>query len=143
MPDARYEVAKIEDIPELIYEQEPQEADWRPIRIHFGIRAFGTNAYVAREAGQQIVGEHSETDESGTRHEELYYVARGHATFTIEGQEIDAPEGTFVYVPDPDAVRSAVAHEPGTTVLCFGGTPGEAFEVSPWERKYDPAYAKR
>ena len=42
---------------------------------------------------------------------------------------------------DPDLVRSAVAREAGTTLICFGGTPGEAFEVSPWERKYDRAPA--
>ena len=30
----------------------------------------------------------------------------------------------------------AVAHEPGTTVIAFGATPGRAFEVSSWERKY-------
>ena len=143
MSEARYEVVLLDDIPAPEYEKEPDESDWKPIRIHLGIRAFGTNAYIAREPGQQVVGEHSEVEESGTRHEELYYVARGHATFTVEGDEVEAPEGTFVYVPDPAATRGAVAREAGTTVLCFGGTPGEAFEVSAWERKYDPAYAER
>jgi hypothetical protein len=54
---------------------------------------------------------------------------------------VKAPAGTFVYVPDPGSIRSAVANEAGTTILCLGGTPGEAFGVSPWEQKYAPASA--
>jgi hypothetical protein len=138
MADPGWKSAHISEIRPLVYEEEPGEAEWKPVRIHFGIRSFGMNAYVGHQAGGEVIGAHTETDESGTRHEELYYVAAGHATFTVDGEEVDAPAGTFVYVPGPDANRGAVAREPETTVLCFGGTPGEAFAVSPWERKYDP-----
>ena len=134
-----YKVARIDEIPGPDPDPEPGDADWHAIRIHFGISSFGTNAYTQQKAGGEVVGEHTESD---TRHEELYYVARGHATFTVNGEEIDAPEGTLVYVPDPDATRTAVAHVAGTTVLGLGGAPGEAFTVSDWEQKYDPA-AKR
>jgi hypothetical protein len=136
LSDAGYEVIRIDDIPGPDHEKAPGDADWHAVRIHFGISSFGVNAYKQAEPGKPVVGEHSESD---TRHEELYYVAHGHATFTIEGEEIDAPQGTLVYVPDPAATRSAVAHVAGTTVLGLGGTPGEAFSVSDWERKYDPA----
>jgi hypothetical protein len=142
MAEAPYEAIHIDEIPEPESKKEVGDADWRPIRIHFGITSFGANAFTAPAAGQIVVIEHTETEESGTRHEELYFVARGHATFTVAGEDVDAPQGTFVYISDPDVMRSAVAHEAGTTVVCFGGTPGEAFGVSPWERKYDPAYAK-
>jgi hypothetical protein len=135
--DAGYQVAKIDDVPEPDHEGERDETLWRPLRIHFGISSFGVNAYTQPKAGT-VIGEH---DESDTRHEELYYVARGQATFTVGGEDVDAPEGTFVYVPDPDAVRSAVARA-GTTVLCFGGAPGEAFSVSEWERQYDPTTSR-
>jgi len=54
---------------------------------------------------------------------------------------VEAPAGTFVYVPDPASIRSAVAREPGTTVLCLGAAPGEAYSVSSWDQKYDPAAA--
>jgi hypothetical protein len=134
---AGYEVRHLSEIPEPQYEKEPGDPDWRPIRIHFGIQSFGANAYVARAVGDQIVGEHSETDESGTRHEELYVVSSGHAIFTVDGEEIDAPAGTLVYVREPEARRGALAREAGTIVFCFGGTPGEAFSVSPWEQKYE------
>jgi tetratricopeptide (TPR) repeat protein len=70
-------------------------------------------------------------------HEELYVVVSGHATFTVGGDEIDAPEGTLVFVSDPAARRGAVAREAGTTVLVVGARPGEAFSVSPWEESWE------
>ena len=134
-----YQVSRIEEVPDPDHDKEPDEADWHAIRIHFGISSFGVNASKQPQAGRPVIGEHSESD---TRHEELYYVARGHATFTVDGEEVDAPEGTLVYVPDPNSMRSAVAQVAGTTVLCLGGTPAEAFSVSSWEAKYDPASAR-
>ena len=141
MTKAPYESVQIDRMPELTYDDQPESTHWHPIRIHFGIQSFGANAFSA-DQGQPVVVEHRETEESGTRHEELYYVSKGRATFTIDGEEVDASAGTFVYVPDPGALRGAVAEEDGTVILCFGGTPGEAFSVSPWERKYDPAAAR-
>ena len=107
---------------------------WAMVRTHFGINAFGVNAYVADEAGVDLVGEHDELGEGSGRHEELYFVANGHATFTVSGDEIDAPSGTFVFVRDIAAKRRAVATEAGTTIIIVGGKPGEAFTPSPWER---------
>jgi mannose-6-phosphate isomerase-like protein (cupin superfamily) len=138
MTKAPYEAIELEQLPELEYEDQPEDVDWRPIRIHFGITAFGANVFAGKK-GAQVIIEHSESEESGTRHEELYFVARGRATFTIEGENVDASAGTFVYVRDPDSMRSAVALEDGTTILCLGGTPGEAFTVAAWEKQYDPA----
>jgi hypothetical protein len=142
MGDQTYEAIHISDIPAPEYEKKAGEPDWHPIRIHFGIRSFGTNAYTAAEPGGQLIEAHTESEDSDTRHEELYFVASGRATFTIADGEVDAPAGTFVYVPDPDAVRSAVCREGGTTVLCFGGTPGKAYDVSLWEQKYYRAQAR-
>ena len=138
MSEAGYQVTHIDQIPEPAGEKETGERDWHAIRVHFGIQSFGVNAYTAAQAGD-IVGEHDEVD---TQHEELFFVVTGRATFTIDGESVEAPEGTFVYVPDPASIRSAVAHETGTTVLGLGGTPGEAFSVSQWEQKYDPAFER-
>jgi quercetin dioxygenase-like cupin family protein len=102
---------------------------WRPIRSRFGIRAFGTNAYTA-EVGEEIVEEHTEQVYG---HEEMYVVVRGRATFKLDGEEVDAPAGTIVHLPDPSVRRQAVAEEEGTTVLAVGAKPGEAFQPSPWE----------
>jgi mannose-6-phosphate isomerase-like protein (cupin superfamily) len=111
---------------------EPGEPDWKPVRHHFEIGAFGVNAWVARAEGDEVVESHTES--SG--HEELYYVANGHATFTVDGESIDAPAGTFVFVRDPTVHRVAVADKAGTTVLTVGGWAGRPFAVSEWERRY-------
>ena len=57
---------------------------------------------------------------------------RGHARFEIDGDTVDAPEGTFVFVPSK-LKRTAFAEEPGTTILALGGTPGKAYDNPGWE----------
>ena len=135
MSSRGFESAQLSDI-QPFHEAEPGDAEWRPVRHHFGIQAFGVNAFVAREAGDYVVEDHAEADESGTGHEELYLVTSGRAAFTIAGEELDAAAGTLVFVPDPNTRRAAVAQEAGTAVLAFGATPGVAFTISDWERKY-------
>jgi quercetin dioxygenase-like cupin family protein len=132
MSTTTYSVAHVSEIPSP---SEPSEggSDWKPVRHHFGIEAFGTNAAVARAAGERILPEHAE-GEGG--HEELYFVAQGRATFTVGGETIDAPAGTFVFVRDPSTTRAAVAEAEGTILLAFGGWPGKPFQVSEWERQW-------
>jgi len=108
---------------------------WAMVRSHFDVKSFGVNAYVAAEPGTEVIGEHDELGADAGKHEEVYFVSSGHTTFTVNGDEIDAPMGTFVFVRDPAAKRKAVAHEAGTTVLIVGGKPGEAFTPSVWERQ--------
>jgi hypothetical protein len=100
---------------------------WQPVRRPLGITAFGINAYTAGKAGDEVVEEHTELT-----HEEAYVVIRGHATFTVDDEEIDAPWGTIVFLDDPKQQRHAIAKEAGTTVLAIGGEPG-AHEISSWE----------
>jgi mannose-6-phosphate isomerase-like protein (cupin superfamily) len=95
-----------------------------PVREHLGIRSFGINAYVPGEGGTLI----SEHDESGSGQEELYLVLDGNATFEIDGETVDAPAGTFVFVR-PDARRKATGDG---TVLALGATPGEAYQALDW-----------
>jgi uncharacterized Zn-binding protein involved in type VI secretion len=120
---------RIAHLTELEAVPGPGSLTWHPVRLTLGIRAFGCNAYTAAEAGQDVVEPHSEDPDLG--HEELYFVAAGRATFTIDGQRHDAPAGTYVFVPDPESHRQAVAAEPATTVLSFGGPP--TFNPSAWE----------
>jgi hypothetical protein len=102
---------------------------WKPIRKTLGVTAFGINAYTAANAGDEVVEEHTEEP---LGHEEIYAVIRGRATFTVDGEKVDAPAGTLVYLDDPMQERQAIAAEPGTTVLAIGGLPGK-HEVSTWE----------
>jgi tetratricopeptide (TPR) repeat protein len=104
--------------------------EWRPIRRRLGVRGFGVNAYTAASVGDWVVEEHTE---ESLGHEEVYLVVRGRARFTLDGEDVDAPTGTAVFVAEPKVKRVAVAEEEGTTVLAVGGPPGQAFEPSAWE----------
>jgi tetratricopeptide (TPR) repeat protein len=118
-------------LDDLVGYEIPGQARWHMIRSTLGVEAFGINAWTTTEDGQQLIGEHDEA--SGEAHEELYVVLAGHATFTLEGEEFDAPPGTVVHVSDPAVKRGAVGTA-GTTVLVVGAKRGEAFTPSQWER---------
>ena len=106
---------------------------WHPLRHALGVTGFGVNAYTAPTAGHDVVEDHTEASGPAGGHEELYVVLTGRARFTIDGEEVDAPAGTCVFLPDPHSRRHAVAVEDGTSVLAVGGEPGKPFEVSAWE----------
>jgi hypothetical protein len=108
---------------------------WHPLRHALGIGAFGTNAYSA-DAGDEVIEDHTEGTDDGRGHQELYVVMRGHARFELDGEHVDAPAGTFVFLPDPTTRRHAVALDDGTTVLAVGGEPGVPYEVSAWEWRF-------
>ena len=103
---------------------------WRPVRRTLDVGAFGINAYVAPNAGDDVVEEHTERMH---QHEEVYVVLAGRATFALDGEMLDAPAGTVVFVRDPEVKRHARAEEPGTAVLAVGGPRGAPYEPSPWE----------
>jgi tetratricopeptide (TPR) repeat protein len=103
---------------------------WRPVRRTLDVGAFGINAYVAPNAGDDVVEEH---DEQSLGHEEVYVVLAGRATFELDDETVDAPAGTLVFVRDPSVKRHAKAVDPGTSVLAIGGRRGEGYEPSPWE----------
>jgi hypothetical protein len=102
---------------------------WSPLRLHFDVQSLGVNAWTVG-AGERLIGEH---DEVPSGHEELYLVTKGRATFTVDGEEVDAGPGTVVFVRDPASKRSAVAKEDGTTVVAVGGEPGKAYRPRSWE----------
>jgi len=106
---------------------------WHPVRRRFGIQSFGVNAYTSERVGEHVVEDHDESGSGAGGHEELYVVLRGLARFTVDGETVHAPAGTFVFVRDPALRRSAIAEEEGTVVLAVGGEPGRPYEVSPWE----------
>ena len=126
----RYRVVSLE---ELGNDAVTGQARWHAIRTELGVASFGINAWSATEDGQSIIGKHDEAGEGATGHEELYLVLGGHATFELDGEELDAPAGTFVHVPDPAVTRGATGTR-GTTILAVGAKPGEVFTPSTWER---------
>jgi mannose-6-phosphate isomerase-like protein (cupin superfamily) len=106
---------------------------WHPVRRKLGIRAFGINAYSSEKVGALVIEEHDETGGGAGGHEELYVVMAGRATFMLDGESLDAPAGTLVFLSDPSVKRKAVAEEDGTLVLAIGAQPGIAYEPAPWE----------
>jgi tetratricopeptide (TPR) repeat protein len=128
---AAFDVARFDEMPGTEVEGGRVRFD---VRRHFGIGSFGTSAMRSTEGGM-LVREHHEAEFSigQSGQEELYVVVSGHATFTVNGEQVDAPSGTMVFVRDPAAIRSATAEEPGTTVFMIGGKPGEAFFAVPAE----------
>ena len=142
-----HEPPKVVHLDELESVSGPGSLTWRPVRLTLGIRAFGANAYTAAQAGQDVVEPH--TEDPQLAHQELYFVAAGRARFTIDGESHDAPAGTYVFIPDPASHRRAVAVDPGTTVLSFGGPA--TFQPSAWEWAFraaplirsDPPRARR
>jgi hypothetical protein len=123
-----YRVVNLDDVEAL---PGPGTLTWRPVRLTLGLKAFGTNAYTADEPGVDVVEPH---DEAKLGHEEVYLVYRGAARFTLDGETFDAPAGTYVFISDPKVHRHAIALEPGTTVMSFGGPP--TFEPSEWEGRF-------
>jgi tetratricopeptide (TPR) repeat protein len=119
-------VAHLDEIGELDDGRVPMRA----VRHHFGIRSFGVNAWTTRAVGDRIINEHDEA-EPGAQ-EELYLVVRGRATFELDGERVNAPMGTFVFVR-PGIKRTAFAEEPDTTILAIGSVPGKAYEPGGWE----------
>ena len=119
-------VKRLDEIP-LVPEEEPGDPLWYPLQHHFGFTAFGANVYTAPEAEGSLIGDHDEAD---SEQEELYLVTAGSARFTIDGQDELAAAGTVVAITDPAVRRSAIAAEPGTTLVVVGGRRAPAFESS-------------
>jgi hypothetical protein len=124
-----WSVVSLDELPLLNGSDLPA---WKPVRHSLGLEAFGVNAWLASGAGDEVIEEHDELGDDGDQ-EELYFVVSGRAAFTVDGERVDAPAGTFVALRDPALRRVAVAEEPGTVVLAVGGVRGRGFTPSGWE----------
>jgi len=101
------------------------------LRADLDIGAFGASASHQKKTGEPVISEHDEVGPASDGHEELYVVVQGRATFTVDGDEFDAPQGTVVFVRNPAAKRKAVAETDGTIVFAAGGRRGEAYRLTP------------
>jgi tetratricopeptide (TPR) repeat protein len=119
-----YQILSLDEIEAVPYHAREGEKLLTVDRL-LGFRPAGVNGWLG-DVGETLVPEHREDSE-----EELYVVVRGRATFTVDGEAVDAPAGTLVHVT-AEETRTAVAGEPGTMVLAIGATPGVANEPSGW-----------
>jgi hypothetical protein len=121
-----YQAAHFSEIPVM----DDGRCPLRPVRHHFGITTFGITTWTAAAAGDRLINEHDETE---VDIEELYLVLQGRARFELDGEPLEAPPGTFVYVA-PAVKRTAFALEAGTTVVAMGGgASGQPYVVQGWE----------
>ena len=125
------------DVATDVYPDYPDatDSDFHLVRRHFDIRSFGVNG-ITGNAGDEMVEPHHERDDEDNRtdgHEELFAVMSGRAVFTVDGEAVDAPAGTLVFVRDPALIRSARATADGTSILAVGGRPGAPWQMSRWE----------
>ncbi len=91
---------------------------WQQLNGPLGVTGFGINAIVC-DPGEDFDISHSEEE---TGQQEAYIVVSGRAAFEIGDDRVEAGPGTVVAAPDPAAVRSYAALEPGTRIVCVGGS---------------------
>jgi mannose-6-phosphate isomerase-like protein (cupin superfamily) len=92
---------------------------WQPLNGPLGVAGFGISAIVC-DPGEEFKSEH---DESENDQQEVYVVVMGRAAFRVGDDELEAGPGQVVSAPEPAAVRSYRALEPGTRIVCIGGAP--------------------
>jgi quercetin dioxygenase-like cupin family protein len=110
----------------LVPTEDPDDFDWYPLQHHFGLGAFGANAF-GGDAGTTLVAEHDER-ESGQ--EELYVVIRGSARLALAAEVFEVTAVSVVAIPDPAVKRAAVATEDGTIVLAVGAPAASGFATT-------------
>ena len=90
---------------------------FRKIRQPLGVTAFGVNAQVFPPGFDGPLHYHDEQDE-------LYFVHRGTATFVVDGDEIEVPEGGLVHVES--TTHRSVSNRTGEDLVMFivGGKGG-------------------
>ena len=126
MDEHGWKMAAIDDIPPV---KPDWPATWKSVRHHFGITAFGINA-VTKDEGNVLIPEH---EHGATAEQELYFIHRGEALATLDGQQVRVPAGSAVMVEGATR-RTFEALASPTTLIVIGGTPGKAYEVGDWEK---------
>ncbi len=106
---------------------ERNQRGWVLVRRSLGIGAFGINEKTIAP-GESIV-EHDETEHD---QEELFLVESGHATFVVDGTELDGPDGTFLRV-DPAARRNVLNRsDQPLTILIISAPRGSGYVPPSW-----------
>ena len=101
--------------------------DWTLVRRTLGLRAFGINVVDIPPGGQ--IPEH---DETGRDQEEVFFVLTGSPHVVIEGEEYEAPAGTFVRI-DPSLRRTMVNHgDDAASVLIISAPTTSGYAPMEW-----------
>ncbi len=112
-----------------IRRREDMERDgiWLLVRRSLGLEAFGMNLVeIPPDAGTP---EHDEVDRD---QEEVFFVVDGRATMVVDGEEIEAPEGTFVRM---DVMARRTVRNEGSepvSVLVVSAPQTSGYEPMSW-----------
>ena len=102
-------------------------ATWRLARKTLGAEAFGFNI-VDIEAGGQIPAH----DHAGDDQEEVFIILDGDGTLVIDGEEHEAPAGTFCrFAPEVNRTISNSSDAP-VRALLIGVPVNSGYEQMPW-----------
>jgi mannose-6-phosphate isomerase-like protein (cupin superfamily) len=112
----------------IVHRDECERAgDWSLVRRSLELSSFGINL-VEIPPGANIP-EHDEIDRD---QEEVFFVVDGRATMVVDGEEIEAPEGTFVRVEV--MARRTVRNEGSepVSVLVMSAPQSSGYEPMSW-----------
>ena len=102
-------------------------ATWRLARKTLGAEAFGFNV-VDIDAGGEIPAH----DHSGDNQEEVFVILEGQGTLVTDGEEHDAPAGTFCRLA-PEVNRTIKNNSDATVRALLIGVPVDSGYVQmPW-----------
>ncbi len=103
------------------------DSTWLLARKALGTSAFGFNL-VEIDPG----GEIPEHDEAESGQVELYIVLEGDAVLRIEGEEHEAPAGTFASIEPPASRTIFNRSEAPLTAMLIGVQPEGGYEPMSW-----------
>jgi quercetin dioxygenase-like cupin family protein len=119
-----YTIKRIDEFEEM---EGSGGATWRLARKTLGAEAFGFNV-VDIEAGGEIPAH----DHSGDNQEEVFIVLEGDGTIVTDGEEHDAPAGTFCRFA-PEVNRTIRNKSDGNVRALLIGVPVDSgYQQMPW-----------
>lgn len=104
-----------------------QTGDWSLVRRSLEVASFGINLVEIPPGGS--IPEHDETDRD---QEEVFFVVDGQPTVVVDGEELEAREGTFVRV---DVTARRTVRNAGTlpaSVLIVSAPRSSGYEPMGW-----------
>ncbi|HXS47491.1 MAG TPA: cupin domain-containing protein [Solirubrobacterales bacterium] len=102
-------------------------ATWKLARKALGTSCFGFNLVEIAPGGQ--IPEH---DETGGGQVEVYIVLEGKATLRLEGEDHDAPAGTFASIEPPASRTILNRSDAPVTAMLIGVQPEGGYEPMGW-----------
>jgi mannose-6-phosphate isomerase-like protein (cupin superfamily) len=94
-----------------------QGPGFRKVRQMLGVKAFGVNAIVYPPGQDGFLHYHDEQDE-------LYFVHKGRARFTVDGEEFELGPGGLVHVESTTPRKVSNAGDDDLVLLVVGGKDG-------------------